>query len=68
MQFIIIYKWCINWVDSGREAPGLITLLVNMVLKPGDVEEVQLFEDGDLQATIQVIFLIAMFILSHGCF
>merc|ERR1719285_1000308 len=63
MQFIIIYKWCINWVDSDRPAPGLITLLVDMVLKPGDIsDENQLFDDGDLQATIQVIFLLAMFI------
>jgi len=64
MQFIIIYKWCINWIDTDRPAPGLITLLVDMVLKPGtiDPEENQLFEDGDFQATIQVIFLLAMFI------
>ena len=53
MQFIIIYKWCINWIDTDRPAPGLITLLVDMVLKPGtiDPEENQLFEDGDFQVT-----------------
>merc|ERR1719471_2453655 len=63
MQFIIIYKWCTNWIEKDRPAPGLITLLVDMVLHPGDIsDENQLFDDGDLQATIQVIFLLAMFI------
>jgi len=61
MQFIIIFKWCKDWI--GKPCPGLITLLVDMVLHPGDInEENQLFEDGDLQATIQVAFLLAMFI------
>merc|ERR1719499_1305234 len=61
MQFIIIFKWTKDWV--GKPCPGLITFLVDMVLHPGEItEENQLFEDGDLQATIQVAFLIAMFI------
>lgn len=63
MQFIIIYKWCTNWIEKDRPAPGLITLLVDMVLHPGDIsDENQLFDDGDFQATIQVIFLLLMFI------
>lgn len=61
MQFIIIFKWCKDW--TGVYCPGLITLLVDMVLHPGSItEENQLFENGDLQATIQVVFLLAMFI------
>jgi len=56
MQFIIIYKWCQDW--TGKVPPSLITALVNMVLKPGTIEEENhLFDDGDLQATVQVIFL-----------
>merc|ERR1712156_887199 len=61
MQFIIIYKWCQDW--TGRYAPSLITVLVNMVLKPGQIdEETQLFEDADLQKSVQVVFLLLMFI------
>merc|ERR1719273_1062268 len=62
MQFIIIFKWCKDW--TGQYTPGLITLLVDMVLHPGfiDKEENQLFEDADLQATVQVAFLLGMFI------
>merc|ERR1719499_614662 len=61
MQFIIIFKWTKDWV--GKPCPGLITLLVDMVLHPGEItEENQLFEDKDLQATIQMAFLAGMFI------
>jgi len=62
MQFIILYKWCQDW--TGRYSPSLITVLVDMVLKPGqiDPEENQLFEDGDFQGQLQVVFLLLMFI------
>merc|ERR1719384_1762053 len=62
MQFIIIYKWTQDW--TGRYSPSLITVLVDMVLKPGmiDAEENQLFDDADFQAQIQVVFLLLMFI------
>merc|ERR1712117_481305 len=62
MQFIIIYKWCQDW--TGRYTPSLITVLVDMVLKPGNIdeEENQLFDDGDFQGMIQVVFLILMFV------
>jgi len=60
MQFIIIYKWCNNWV--GKSPPSLITVLVEMVLNPGGIEKgkSELY-DSDLQATVQVSFLLAMF-------
>jgi V-type H+-transporting ATPase subunit a len=61
MQFIIILKWCKDW--TGKPCPGLITLLVDMVLHPGFItEENKLFEDKDLQASVQVFMLICMFI------
>jgi len=54
MQFIIIFKWMTDW--NGRVAPALITLLVNMVLHPGQIDpSTQLFESADLQATVQMI-------------
>jgi len=63
MQFIIIYKWCVDWVGEGKEPPSLITLLVDMVLSPGTVTEGenQLY-DPDLQALLQGIFLLCMFV------
>jgi len=60
MQFIIIFKWVTDW--NGRQDPALITLLVNMVLHPGQIDpEVQLFEDANLQANIQM-FMLACFL------
>lgn len=57
MQFIIIYKWMTDW--GGRTAPQLITLLVNMVLHPGQIDpSTQLFEDANLQANVQFVMLI----------
>lgn len=56
MQFIIIYKWMTDW--GGRTAPQLITLLVNMVLHPGQIDpSTQLFEDANLQANVQFLML-----------
>jgi len=56
MQFIIIYKWMTDW--GGRTAPQLITLLVNMVLHPGQIDpSTQLFEDANLQANVQFVML-----------
>jgi len=61
MQFIIIYKWCINWETQGYAPPSLITVLVNMVLKPGTVDdETQLFPDRDFQASLQLWLMLAL--------
>jgi len=61
MQFIIIYKWCKDW--TGKNPPGLITLLVNMVLSPGTVDDDSLlFEDRAFQEGLQALFIIGMFI------
>lgn len=61
MQFIIIYKWCIDWV--GKTPPSLITVLVDMVLSPGmiDPEENELYDNGT-QKLVQVVFLLCMFV------
>jgi len=60
MQFIIIYKWCVDW--TGKYSPSLITVLVQMVLAPGTMEEENILYDKDLQGPLQVIFLLLMFI------
>jgi len=61
MQFIIIYKWCQDW--TGQFSPSLITVLVDMVLKPGfiDPAENQLY-DPIKQGNVQKYFLALMFI------
>lgn len=54
MDVMIIVKWVTDW-DSleGREPPAIITLMVNMILKGGNLEaganagvETPLFSDG----------------------
>ncbi|ETO21268.1 V-type proton ATPase, partial [Reticulomyxa filosa] len=64
MVFLIFYKWCINWSTSTlTDTPSLITVLINMFLSPGSIgSDVQIFGDKDLQATIQVCFLLALVI------
>lgn len=64
MCFIIIYKWVVNWALRDYQPPSLITVLVNMVLAPGQVtEETRLFLDADWQGTIQ-LWLVAFMMLS----
>jgi V-type H+-transporting ATPase subunit a len=64
MQFIIIYKWCTDW--TGRYSPSLITVLVDMVLKPGSIVEDENMLYGEaykgIQGSVQSIFLLLMFI------
>eukprot|EP00485_Elphidium_margaritaceum_P013838 CAMPEP_0202726484 /NCGR_PEP_ID=MMETSP1385-20130828/184635_1 /ASSEMBLY_ACC=CAM_ASM_000861 /TAXON_ID=933848 /ORGANISM="Elphidium margaritaceum" /LENGTH=933 /DNA_ID=CAMNT_0049392705 /DNA_START=150 /DNA_END=2951 /DNA_ORIENTATION=+ len=62
MCFLIVFKWCIDWQTSTLPAtPSLITVLIRMVLGINTMsDEVQLFEDGDLQKTLQLVLVILM--------
>merc|ERR1719319_81138 len=62
MDFMIIYKWCINWQEKDFNPPSLITALVNMVLAGGKVDagQTQLFESISLQEGIQFVGMLLM--------
>jgi V-type H+-transporting ATPase subunit a len=60
MVFLIILKWCINWNDpatSPGAPPSLIDTLINVVLKPGTVND-QMFAS---QPSLQVLILLIVF-------
>ena len=54
LVFSIIYKWSINWLERGGNAPSLLNMLIYMFLQPGTVED-QLYPG---QATVQVILVL----------
>jgi len=62
MDFIIIFKWCVNWEDKDFAPPSLITVLVNFVLKPGQVDkdETQLYDDINFQKSLQMGLVLIM--------
>lgn len=62
MDFMIIYKWCINWEDKEYAPPSLITVLVNFVLGPGTIvkDETQLYDDLAFQESLQLGLVLLM--------
>eukprot|EP01084_Bolivina_argentea_P051004 93823_1 len=64
MIFLIIHKWTINWQSSTLPStPSLITVLIKMILGIGTInDEIQIFENKNLQKTIQEILVFLMVI------
>ena len=54
LAICIIYKWCIDWPAIGAEAPSLLNMLINMFLKPGEIET-PLYKG---QSAIQIILVL----------
>ena len=52
MDVLIIAKWVIHWPNTNL-APSIITTMVNMVLKGGDLDDRPLFGNGDGQKTAE---------------
>ncbi|CAD8142676.1 unnamed protein product [Paramecium pentaurelia] len=58
MDFLIIYKWFINWTGRTDEAPSVITLMINMILAPGQQVIPPLWGDGISEASTQTAMLL----------
>ena len=64
--FMIFYKWSINWNNNTEKAPSLLTLMINMIVKFGSVENKPLFNDsifGISQESLHKLIIIICIIL-----
>jgi V-type H+-transporting ATPase subunit a len=62
MIFMIFLKWATDWTGRTSAAPSLVTQLMNIFLKLGDVQGKPLWGDGSLQLTINRIVLVIVFV------
>ncbi len=58
MDVMIIAKWVTDWSDDTSLAPSIITTMVNMILKGGDLDGKPLFGNGDTQTLVENILTI----------
>ncbi|EXK78174.1 V-type proton ATPase subunit A [Fusarium oxysporum f. sp. raphani 54005] len=57
LVFCIIYKWSVDWFDTGARPPSLLNMLIYMFLQPGTLDE-RLYAG---QEYVQVILLLIAF-------
>ncbi|KAH7248260.1 V-type ATPase, V0 complex, 116kDa subunit family [Fusarium solani] len=58
LVFCIIYKWSVDWLDTGAQPPSLLNMLIYMFLQPGTLDE-RLYAG---QEYVQVILLLIAFV------
>jgi len=58
MCFLILVKWCTNWAHT--PAPGLLNLLINMFLSPGEIKTGDKLFEGQLYVQWLLMFLAAI--------
>ena len=56
LAICIVYKWSVNWGESGRNPPSLLNMLIQMFLSPGNVDAAEQLYSG--QAGVQVVLLL----------
>ena len=62
MIFMIFFKWAFDWSGKLDKAPSLITQLMNIALKLGDVEGKPLWGEGPSQIMLNRIILLVVLI------
>lgn len=65
MDLLIIVKWLTNWEGRDSRAPGIVSIMINMFLRYGEVNEETtdaLIDSYSMQQTLCIAFLITAII------
>lgn len=58
MDLLIILKWLTNWSGREHEAPSVITQMINVALKGGEINGSPLVGDADFQVFLSNTLMI----------